>query len=712
MLGGKRMKRDDLGVGGTVSALLTVLLLVAGFAVSTGLLSAIYSAQSEVLRKAVNVGEAVSERLQAFVYEDVRTNRTLLTVRNVGSVGSEVEYLMAVGYDGSVLAEVRPGDTIRLGTQQAFTLFLSDLLGPGFDNYTEVRSRMATLYLKTVKGGVFGSGYMAPPSVMTAAYATSTTTISTTETSVTTLPIKTGRETITSWNATVILDNPDHWPVEAYVGAAFAHTFKLTEDRFKLQTTGFPNWGFQPGLEAKKDTPWGIVVANVTSADEIRIPRYVACRQWGVYYWLAGGGGWNMGGTGPVVKPSTLGPTYVELKHLSRHYDMSVCAAIEYDRWEAPDPNEAELFDPRGTTVRGAVFSFTPVATYTTPWSRTATLTWSWQNVYTRTTFTETRVDYWWTRIPGYGGGLYGTTTTWYPLATGGRFWGIDDSFNVRTQTRTLTLTYSTTYEQLGRGSATTWTVTVPVTRYYIRPGSYDVNYTVTKTFTVRASGRTTVYLYHTITTTVNDVFTAVFTAPGTTWRDDARDMQRITFPGGIYAEVRRCQDDRDPNRCPDWWYVRNIYKLAYIKVVDLWNTTNVLAFKTNASDFVVKVDRPIGIAAVYTYDRSEEKLPPPPRPPTWGENYCIDKTETCDSFDAGKVRITSDIWDSAPEGQCDGQVTVTFVKETNDPNCGAWVAPAPGAYTTNQLQPCPQSGNTVTCTAPAGSTIIRGCAR
>jgi hypothetical protein len=125
-----------------------------------------------VLRKAINVGEAVSERLQAFVYEDVRTNRTLLTVRNVGSVGSEVEYLMAVGYDGSVLAEARPGDTIKLGTQQAFTLFLSDLLGPGFDNYTEVRSRMAVLYLKTVKGGVFGSGYMAPPSVMTAAYAT------------------------------------------------------------------------------------------------------------------------------------------------------------------------------------------------------------------------------------------------------------------------------------------------------------------------------------------------------------------------------------------------------------------------------------------------------------------------------------------------------------------------------------------------------------
>jgi hypothetical protein len=229
-----------------------------------------------VLRKAVNVGEAVSERLQAFVYEDVRTNRTLLTVRNVGSVGSEVEYLMAVGYDGSVLAEARPSDTIKLGTQQAFTLFLSDLLGPGFDNYTEVRSRMATLYLKTVKGGVFGSGYMAPPSVMTAAYATSTTTISTTETSVTTLPIQTGRETITSWNATVILDNPDHWPVEAYVGAAFADTFYLTMTNQRV-VDGFPSWGFQPGLEAKKREcrigSCSIVVANVTSADQIKIPR-------------------------------------------------------------------------------------------------------------------------------------------------------------------------------------------------------------------------------------------------------------------------------------------------------------------------------------------------------------------------------------------------------------------------------------------------------
>jgi hypothetical protein len=181
-----------------------------------------------VLRKAINVGEAVSERLQAFVYEDVRTNRALLTVRNVGSVGSEVEYLMAVGYDGNVLKEVGLNDTIKLGTQQVYTTHLSNLLGNEFNNYTDVRSRMAVLYLKTVKGGVFGSAYMAPPSVMTAAYATSTTTISTTETSTEQLIVPSYETTITSWTATVVIDNPDHWPVDAYVGVAFMRSNPTT----------------------------------------------------------------------------------------------------------------------------------------------------------------------------------------------------------------------------------------------------------------------------------------------------------------------------------------------------------------------------------------------------------------------------------------------------------------------------------------------------
>jgi hypothetical protein len=260
--------------------------LLPGFAVSTGLLSAIYSAQSEVLRKAVNVGEAVSERLQAFVYEDVRTNRTLLTVRNVGSVGSEVEYLMAVGYDGNVLKEVRLNDTIKLGTQQAYTTYLSNLLGSEFNNYTDVRPRMAVLYLKTVKGGVFGSAYMAPPSVMTAAYATSTTTIQTTETSVEQLIVPSYETTIATWTATVVIDNPDHWPVETYVGVAFMRQQPSYLDVTPLYGScavgwggwitpgmeGVPEWALQPGLQAIDQNNR----IRTVSQRDVLLPKHVA----------------------------------------------------------------------------------------------------------------------------------------------------------------------------------------------------------------------------------------------------------------------------------------------------------------------------------------------------------------------------------------------------------------------------------------------------
>jgi hypothetical protein len=301
------MRRRGLGISGTVSALLTVLLLVAGFAVSTGLLSAIYSSQAEVLRKAVNIGEAVSERLQAFVYEDVRTNRTMLTVRNVGSTGSEVEYLMAVGYDGNVLKEVRLAETVRLGTQQAYTTYLSKLLGSEFDNYTDVRSRMAVLYLKTVKGGVFGSAYMAPPSVMTAAYVTSTTTISTTETTIQEFYVQTGATAITTWEATVIIDNPMHWPVETYVGVAFPRHFEQASwDIAGLglgwhYMSGFPAWGLQPGFKAKDRQDQ----LREVGAGDIYLPRGVVCtfqyRGW-LFNWVPG--------TYPVYRYSRLGPTY------------------------------------------------------------------------------------------------------------------------------------------------------------------------------------------------------------------------------------------------------------------------------------------------------------------------------------------------------------------------------------------------------------------
>jgi hypothetical protein len=215
----------------------------------------------------------------------------------------------------------------------------------------------------------------------------------------------------------------------------------------------------------------------------------------------------------------------------------------------------------------------------------------------------------------------------------------------------------------------------------------------------------TTIYYRSTVTSTTT--ITSTSTRPVTTsqYTTDIRDMQYAVFPGTIVAKT----EVQLPHGTA---YYKNYYNLAYIKVVDLWNTTNVLAFKTGANDFVLKVDRPIGIAAVYTYDRSVEKLPPPPPPPVRGENHCIDKITTCPSFDASKIRRTSDTWDSAPAGQCDGQVTVTFVREGGDSNCGAWIAPTPGTYSPSGLQQCPENNGQITCTASAGSTIIHGCAR
>jgi hypothetical protein len=589
--------KNSLGVSGTVSALLTVLLLVSGFAVSTGLLSAVYSSQAEALRRAVNIGEAVSERLQAFVYEDVRTNRTLLTVRNVGSVGSEVEYLMAVGYDGGVLGEVRLGETLRLGTQQALTLPLADLLGPEFNNYTEVRSRMATLYLKTVKGGVFGSGYMAPPSVMTAAYATSTTTISTTETSTSNLGIETGTETITTWTATVILNNPDHWPVEAYVGVAFPRNPSMD---------GFPGWGFQPGLTALP--PSG--PAREVSPSDIKLPTTVTC--WSGGYRVIDGshvvGGWESWSGAPIVKYSRLGPTYIRLNVIDR---------VPVGSFDLCGSNP-EQFIPQGVMPRIAETSYLGTSTSSTVYS-------------------------------------YRTTTT--------------------------------------------YTTTSTSTRYT------TATYTYTRTITTRFTAVTTSY------TTITDYF------PTTT---DIADMQYATFPNRIahtkyqcgnypYAGWRTC-----PISSGTFYAITTTtyYRLAYIKAVNLWNTTEVLAYVPgNSTNTVyIRADRPIGLAAVYVYDSTEVRIPPPPPPPPPPPCYEVESAAICPAKGYGTAVTGQVLTEVHRCGGGDGRVTVIVrCADPNDQKCGAWVAPGPGNYGENSIPKCPGSGGVYTCNVPAGGTVIAG---
>jgi hypothetical protein len=57
-------------------------------------------------------------------------------------------------------------------------------------------------------------------------------------------------------------------------------------------------------------------------------------------------------------------------------------------------------------------------------------------------------------------------------------------------------------------------------------------------------------------------------------------------------------------------------YRLVYIKVVDMWNVTKILAYHTpeNPGDTTIRVkaDGPLGIAAIYVYD-STDVTPLPP---------------------------------------------------------------------------------------------------
>jgi hypothetical protein len=591
-----------------------------------------------LLRKAINVGEAVSERLQAFVYEDVKTNRTLLTIRNVGSTGSEVEYLVAVGYDGNVLKEVRLTEAIRLGTQQVYTIYLSRLLGSEFDNYTDVRSRMSVLYLKTVKGGVFGSAYMAPPSVMTAAYATSTTTLSSTQTSSETAIFPTGETTITSWTAKVIISNPDHWPVYAYAGAAFMRNMPTSVNSngwsgsLDVGMAGFPSWGWQSGLKA---TDQNGQVRDVTPSD-IRLPKYVACAKKnddsGRSFTARTGAGRTML---VLVSFSELGPKYLVMHYSELSPNTPNIRAVPICG--------LETFIPYGVTMRliGPMTAVFPISTFVTTTNTPSTYT-------TRYTTTTTATI---------------TTTTYYWVWT------------------TITTTdYYRTYTQTGY---------VPTT----------VTYTRTTTMTLTTRHATTTGIPTTITTTQYGTLSASRST-------DVRDNQVFTFPGRIYA-VSDVYYTSDWNR--GWYYYMIAYKLAYIKVVNYWNTTETLAYTDGSSTLYVRADRPLGIAAVYVFDGVSETRPPPPPPPPLpgppGPCVEIKPNPYCISPDAkGQVYVETPPFELVPCGSLgvNGEnYRATIVATTDNENCNGFITTNPeswGPVPVNQTTPCNKDGNKRTC--------------
>ena len=543
-----------------------------------------------------------------------------------------------MAYDGSVLAEVRPRDTIKLGTQQAFTLFLSDLLGPGFDNYTEVRSRMATLYLKTVKGGVFGSGYMAPPSVMTAAYATSTSTFQTTETNTQYLGAGPGETTVFTWTATVV-ENRRNWPVEAYVGIAFPRDFGHISDELRglglnwTYMVGFPVWGYEPGLKAIDQNG----MYRDVGVGDIYIPKNVVCGVkkndfkivWephftepdSVHRWVPVNQPYIYG----VFKFSRLGPTYYRVND---------------------DPCK-EVFEPRMNMPRLE------------------------------------------TKVVVFGSSARTSTNTFTFTSTWTESYMLPPSTTTRTYTTTITGTTWTTYT-----TTSNWWV-----RSYITITTYTTTATITQTFTTTPVIATT----HTTTTTRTQEFT-LFYGNRTTFTQvgDIRDNQYATFPPYVVQMVT--------------WPTaggtavsKHFYRLAYIKAVNLWNTTEVVAYvKGSETDTIrFKADRPIGLVAVYAYHSSYTYIPPPPPPPKPGPCYVYDYVYTCPTGPGLSASFSGTYRVGRCENVRSGPMTVTV----NCPNCsGVWVAPAPGNYNQNEVTPCPKTGNTFTCSnVPPGSTIIYG---
>ncbi len=581
------------GVSTSLSVLVTVLLLVSGLLIVTMVSQIVLAGRLLELRRAGEVAAASSEALQAYVYRDVNTNRTLLTLRNSGKEALEITDIMVVDGGGGVVKLLKLDETIKLGPQQSLTRYLSEILGLEYDRYDDVRSSIASLYFKTFRGRVFGSMYLAPSSIEVAAYLTSATAVTSHTTSTEQVSIPTTSETVATATVTAIIDNPSHWPVEAYVGVAFPRTNRIMD--------GFPEWGWSPGLNA---TDQNNRVRSVSPSD-LKLPRFVACYAYDSSQIYDENGNWRgryeywrkWTGSIPIHRYSDVGPTYIAVE-VSSSYGGLLCVD--------------ERFFPRGAAKNlGAQYQYT--------------------------TTTQTT----------------GTTTT---VVT----------------TSTLTSRRFTT-------------ITTTITR----------TYTSTSTYTTSA------------TLTLNNI-----TLP-----------RQIEFRTDIYYSG-------NPNAgCPSYpcyyqGYNIDVYRLVYIKAVDLWNTSNVLAlFDVGGSGsgnavFSIVVDRPTGIAAVYVYSHTIiwRPPPPPPRSESEGETKCFYGVNICDSFDGDKITLISG--GAGLLGPCNmtetPTFTLTFRSSATGEYCGVFALPGPGTYSRADLERyrCPQSGDTITCTVPAGTTLIRGCAQ
>lgn len=642
----------------TVSALLTVLVLLAGFSAASLAYVNVYALKASELRQSELEAEAANELLHAYIYRDVATNASLLTLRNAGKTALEVTDVVLVDRSGNVVKTVRLNETLKLSPQQYRTMPFSVLAGPDYSNYTETFDRLSAAYFKTFRGRVFGSRYLTPPVVEVAAYETSKTTVTTQITSTDSLTAVETTFTITNWTATVIIDNPSHWPIKVYTGVAYPR------GPYREDVT-FPSWGLLPGLQAKD---FNNRIVNVTDPSVIKIPQQTVTFK-----------------RGPIT-------TWIVLHDYCSGYGREIGVPVApFAKW-APVPTSD--YGPRFLAINYGTVRVCPNGPIPVGGQEYFFPDSSMQNMdnLVQDTLTGTA------SVTGLTGA--GSVDITFPA----------DRYPITVRKITVKITSSGCSSAGWGGYCYYWYIdggiTSPVSLTANNPSSPSPSVTLSRDVNIALdNGRPLTVKYRAGSSNEVDVYVEY-----TYLTQPRRYYGKVSFPTTLqwstefYAQLGDDYFMRSP------YYSTAIHRLAYVAVVDLWNTTNVIAYSTNGT-LRVYADRPLGIAAVYTYDRTDERLPPPPPPPSSPPCMKSYVANICESSDVG-----TQVWTNSGLGvnvSCDsqppGSISVSF-GTSNPSKCNAFVSPGAGTYSTNEVQPCSKNGNTITCNVPPGTTIITDC--
>ncbi len=257
----------------TVFSLIVLILVLVFGVIGLWIHSAtISSVQAEAVRAVVNAAEAGREKLYVYIWKNVTEtgNVSMVTLENRGGISLTVERAVAVGYSGDVVQDIALSKPITIGVGQQLTLRLDRIL-PGYTFYEDTKSRIKTIYFKTVRGNVFGSTYSVPEK-FEQSYATTIsspgTTITLTMTSGETFTPPAEMTITTITNVTVVQGVP-MWDAEIYIVLAlrmqdYSYSVGTVPHAFSKDVYTPPDWLLREDLKR-------------SGKDWLAVPRHVAC---------------------------------------------------------------------------------------------------------------------------------------------------------------------------------------------------------------------------------------------------------------------------------------------------------------------------------------------------------------------------------------------------------------------------------------------------